>query len=402
MIRNRGKTLVLGSYDDDYGKKYFHELQKYREKVSYAEYLIRHFSSGSTGIGESIPRLIDGVEIIDKIENKKSFLNPVNLVKEIRESDSVIVVYRGRNRDFWNAPKIHSDMSLLGYKLKDKSEGIEAEKVFGFFPDEPFVKSDKSEYRDKKTREIIWGEPAGIDAKRKILLMHFDKLATVCAHDSRKHDGWIVKKCPKGKRHLTTGRWQSLSKKYGKDGIETVADYKNRIYNIDVAEIFEDYIRELGERAPGTYLVKPDGSPLISDDVIDGEKILNGGTIQKYRDLAAEGQGDIEHLNRLGIDFKGKSVCLVDDRIMTGETMNDAKNVILDSGAYIVRMIAVHGEFHRLKTYPPDALSRLTERITVTGEPMRIHCTDTVWNERYDSRFSTLEKSVEVTHKIFR
>ena len=56
---------------------------------------------------------------------------------------------------------------LLGYKLKDPDEEIEAKKVYGLYPDEPFVKADKPEYRDKKSGEIVRGEPASIDAKRK-------------------------------------------------------------------------------------------------------------------------------------------------------------------------------------------------------------------------------------------
>lgn len=403
MVRNLGKTLVLGRYgDNDFGKNFYKELRKYRENVSYGEFFVRHFSSGETGKGENVPKPIDG---ITKVEGKKSVLqNPNKLKKEIQKADSVIVVYRGKAGAYWDSNKMFVNMLFLGGKLKLDREGMRAKRLYLFEPNEGFVKQDKSEYKDRETQKIHWGEPASIDIKRELLLNFYDRIATVCAHDSRgtKSD-WIIKKFPKEKKWMTSGNWGKYIDEYGEDKVETFVNFDKKVFNIDVSEIFENYLLDLGHnRYPGTYVVYPDGTLFISRDVIDGKNLKDGGTIDKWRDYGSEGQGDIRHMKNLDIDLKKKSVVLIDDKMMTCNTMGMADDAVIAAGADHIRNLAVHPEYHFFPKKGYDGLHNIQEKRTKTGNKLRIHTANTVDSVTNDKRFDILGISVKECHDIFQ
>jgi uncharacterized protein len=49
-------------------------------------------------------------------------------------------------------------------------------------------------------------------------------------------------------------------------------------------------------------------------------------------------------LEQISFDVKGKTILLVEDRIKTGNTLNFAKNLLLEAGAKTIKTFAVNGK----------------------------------------------------------
>jgi len=390
-------TVVLGKYGDGFCKEFYEKLRKYREGLKYGEFLEKNFIGG-----ESVPRLTDGKE-----EGKENcFKNPDKLRETIKKDGKVILVYRGNSGVNWSPSNLSWNAIFLGEYLRDPLYGIEVDELYFFEPNEPRQKQDKSEYEDKKNPGgIVKGEPCSVDIIRKLMKNYFDKIVTMCAHDSRGKDGWIIKKCRKGERYRILKNWEYLPLEE-QVNLETLFNGEDFIYNVDGSDIIENYIDDVSERFPGTYVVNPDGTPCINKKrVVNGDKCKDGGHMEKVRHLAGEGQGEITYKDVFDLDLRGASVLIPDDRIMSGKTMDGTVEKVIENGAKHVRCVGFHGEFHPLPEKGTDALAMLQNRRTKSEyglNKVRVHATNSVDNPAFHPPLDILPRGVEVCHKIFK
>jgi len=389
-------TVVLGKYGDGFCKAFFEQLREYREGLKYGEFIERNFTGG-----ESVLRLIDG-----KHPTKENFFkNPDGLKKMMRKDGEVIMVYRGKSGVNWKPANIVLNLLCSGAYLKKPFYGIGIEKLHLFEPNEPFEKQDKSEYKTKRGTYVITGEPCTIDETRELMKTYFDSIVTMCAHDSRGKEGWIVKKCRKGERWKPIANWEELPEKEKKK-LETLADWTNFLYNIDASDIIEAYIQNVVERFPGTYVINPDGTPVISKErVVDDEKCKYGGEMEKERHLSGEGQGELEYHNVFDLDLSDASVVIPDDLIMSGKTMEKTIDKVIVNGARHVRCVGFHGEFHHLPDFGIDSLAMLQEKRTKSEyglAKVRVHTTNSVDTPAFHPPLDILGRGVEVCHRVLK
>lgn len=390
-------TVVLGKYGDGFCRAFFEQLREYREDLKYGEFLERNFIGG-----ESIPRLTDG-----KDEKKKNFFkNPDKLRENIKKDGKVILVYRGRSGVNWSPSNFSWNAIFLGEYLRDPLYGIDVDELHFFEPNEPRQKQDKSEYEDKKNPgEIARGEPCSVDIIRKLMKNYFDKIVTMCAHDSRGKDGWIVKKCRKGERYRLITDWEKLPPGE-QEYLETLFNGEDFIYNVDASHIIEKYIDDVSKRFPGTYVVNPDGTPFINKKrVVNGYKCKDGGHMEKVRHLTGDGQGEITHKNVFELDLRGASVLIPDDRMMTGKTMDGTVVKVIGNGAKHIRCVGFHGELHYLPKLGIDSLAMLQGRRTKSEyglNKVRVHATNSVDNAAFHPPLDILPLGVEVCNKVFK
>jgi len=389
-------TVVLGKYGDGFCKAFFEKLREYREGLKYGEFLERNFVGG-----ESVPRLIDGKHP----EKENYFLNPDELKKTLKKDREVIVVYRGESGVNWKPANIVVNLLALGAYLKKPFYGLEVEKLFLFEPNEPFEKQDKSEYITKKTRDVIHGEPCTVDELRELMKLYFNRVVTICSHDSRGKEGWVVKKCRKGERWKPITNWEELPGEEQKN-LETLADWTDFLYNIDASDIIESYIQDVVDRFPGTYVITPDGTPVLKKErVVDGEKCKDGGYMDKERGLASEGQGELTYNTVFDLDLSGASILIPDDLIMSGRTMGNTVDRVIENGAEHVRCVCFHGQFHYLPELGTDSLAMLQGKRTKSKyglNKVRVHASNSVDNPAFHPPLDILPRGVEVCHKILR
>ncbi len=389
-------TVVLGKYGDGFCKAFFEELRKYREGLKYGEFIERNFVGG-----ESVLRLIDR-----KHPDKENFFeNPKELRETIQKDGEVLVVYRGKSGVNWKPANIVTNLVGLASYLKSPFYGLEVEKLFLFEPNEPFEKQDKSEYMTKKTGDVIFGEPCTVDEIRKIMKLYFNRIVTTCAHDARWEDGWIVKKCRQGKRSQPISNWEGLPADE-QAGLETLADWTNFLYNIDTSDIVEAYIQNVVDRFPGTYVITPDGTPMLRKDrLVDGQRCRDGGHMEKERELAGEGQGELKYNSVFDLDLKHASVLIPDDLIMSGKTMGNTVDRVIEKGAEHVRCVGFHGQFHHIPELGRDSLAMLESKRTKSEyglNKVRIHTSNTVDNPAFHPPLDILPRGVEVCHRVLK
>lgn len=389
-------VVVLGKYGDGFCKAFYKQLRKYKEGVKYGEFLERNFIGG-----ESVLRLIDGKHE----ERDNFFLNPDELKKLIKKDGEVIVVYRGKSGINWKPASMVINLLGLGAYLKKPRYGVGVERLFLFEPNEPFQKQDKSEFITKKTKEVIYGEPCTVDEIREMMKLYFDRIVTTCAHDYRGKEGWIVKKCRKGERWKPITHWEKLPPEEQKN-LETLADWTNFLYNIDISDIMEAYIQDVVDRFPGTYVINPDGTPCIRKErIVDGDRCKDGGYMEKERALASEGQGELTYHNVLDLDLRGASVLIPDDLIMSGRTMANTVDKIIEKGAAHIRCVGWHGQFHYLPERGIDALAMLQEKRAKSEHGLnkvRVHASNSVDNPAFHPPLDIIPRGTEVCYKIFR
>jgi hypothetical protein len=389
-------TVVLGKYGDGFCKAFFEELRKYREGLKYGEFIERNFSGG-----ESVLRLID-----EKHPGKNNFFtNPDKLREMVKKDGEVLVVYRGKSGVSWKPANIVTNLIGLGAYLKKPFYGLRVEKLFLFEPNEPFEKQDKSEYMTKKTGDVICGEPCSVDEIREIMKLYFNRIVTTCAHDARGEDGWIVKKCRQGKRSQPISKWEGLPADE-QAGLETLADWTNFLYNIDTSDIVEAYIQNVVDRFPGTYVITPDGTPMLKKNrLVDGQRCRDGGHMEKERELAGEGQGELKYNSVFDLDLRHASVLIPDDLIMSGKTMGNTVDRVIEKGAEHVRCVGFHGQFHDIPELGKDSLAILQEKRTKSEyglNKVRVHASNTVDNPAFHPPLDILSRGVEVCHRVLK
>ncbi|NIO19318.1 MAG: hypothetical protein GTN76_00870 [Candidatus Aenigmarchaeota archaeon] len=127
--------------------------------------------------------------------------------------------------------------------------------------------------------------------------------------------------------------------------------------------------------------------------------------MEKERALASEGQGELEYHNVLDLDLRKASVLIPDDLIMSGRTMGNTVDKVIDKGAEHVRCVGWHGQFHYLPELGTDSLAMLQEKRTKSEyglTKVRVHASNSVDNPAFHPPLDILPRGVEVCHRVLR
>lgn len=321
--------IISSRYGDEFGKRIFEEMRKYKENVKHLNFIYRIFPDD-----ESIVRFSDPP--IYSIRKGEVLFLPTceKSRKEIEKDGQIVFVNRGASGKNWKP--VHEFCNAL-FATNYLKNDMGAERVCIILPNMPFAKQDKIFY-DNEGR-MVDGQPITVKQARKILKeVGVDLLISITPHDFRK-TGWIIKDEDPELGWRRNEKNQIIDSE-GKVILPEPEDWTNFAYAIDVMPEVVEYVFS---NLDNPFVVGGDRSVEKAVRMVKEKYNVNGTYSEKFRDRY---WGNINlSIDNLPPDLSAYDIVLLDDVIITAGTMKKAIQIIKQRNPKSITCAAVHGEF---------------------------------------------------------